>query len=114
MVRRHLVATDYECAYPEPLSAVKGSKLTVLREDGEWPGWVWCTDASGTAGWVPHAWLRVEDSHECTLTRDYSARELTVKSGELVTVSFTESGWAWVSNAFGRSWWLPLKHLVLE
>ena len=114
MVRRYIVTKDYESAYPEPLSERKGAKLTVHQRESEWPGWVWCIAASGPAGWVPKAWVQSHDDGSRTLLRDYTARELTVESGQVVTASFTESGWAWVTNATGDSGWVPLKHLASQ
>ena len=68
---------------------------------------MWCVADRGAAGWVPEAWLDAG-----TLLRDYTARELTVRAGEVVTAAFTESGWAWGTNATGGSGWVPLRHLV--
>ena len=112
MSDQYIVATAYEAAYPEPLAAPKGARLKVHRKESEWPGWVWCTAASGVGGWVPGAWVLSDNDRSCTLLRDYTARELTVASGDLVTGSLTESGWAWVTNATGHSGWVPLSHLV--
>ena len=111
---RYRVASDYKAAYPEPLVATKGSALEVHRKDDEWPGWVWCTTTHGVSGWVPESWLQTEGDGSRTLLRDYTARELTVGSGEAVTATHTESGWAWVTNAAGHSGWVPLRHLVQE
>lgn len=114
MRQRYVVTADYACAYPEPLSASKGDRLAVHQRDSEWPGWIWCTRADGAGGWVPQAWVQVHADRSCTLLRDYTARELTVESGELLDALLTESGWAWVANSTGQSGWVPLANLVPE
>ena len=44
--------------------------------------------------------------------RDYSARELTVRSGMIVSGSLIESGWLWATTEEGTTGWVPLN--VLE
>ena len=81
------------------------------HEDDDWPGWIWCTGPDGRQGWVPIAWLTRHDDGTGTLRRDYTARELTVRVGERVTIAYRESGWAWVTNEIGVAGWVPLAHL---
>jgi hypothetical protein len=95
-----------------PLAASEGATLAIHDRESEWHGWIWCVTAAGTGGWVPEAWVERHGDGTCTLLRDYTARELTVRAGERVTASLTESGWAWVTNEAASSGWVPLAHLA--
>jgi len=106
------VVEGYRSSYPDPLTARRGESLGVHRRDSEWPGWVWCTTDRGHAGWVPEAWLDPGDDDARLLRRDYRARELTVRAGEVVEVEETESGWAWATTSTGESGWIPLRNLA--
>ena len=114
MLRRYVVTSGYESAYPEPLAAREGDRLTRHTRESEWPGRVWCAAATGAAGRVPPAWVRSDDDGSCTLLRDYTAREPTVESGQVVTASFVGSGWTWATNGAGDSGWVPLEPLAPE
>jgi uncharacterized protein YgiM (DUF1202 family) len=74
--------------------------------------WIWCSDQRGNSGWVPLSYLDIDQSRRHgELLRDYTSAELSVNSGELLSVETTESGWAWCTNALGRSGWVPLECL---
>ena len=77
------------------------------RGETEWSGWIWCTDSSGRTAWVPDAWVEIE-ADSCVMKRDYNAVELAVEVGEVLTVEFQESGWAWATEESG---WVPLENL---
>ena len=108
---RFRVIADYDAAYPEPITLQAGDRVRYERRESEWEGWLWCTSDSGASGWVPEAWLTVSDSF-AVARRDYTARELTVRSGMLIAGSLTESGWIWAKTDAGVSGWVPLR--VLE
>ena len=110
--RMFRVETAYDAAYPAPLSAAVGDTLRIERRDTEWPGWLWGVASDGVAGWVPEAWLRIMDVDTATLLRDYTARELTLAAGDLLTAAFTESGWRGATDAAGGSGWVPVRNLV--
>lgn len=77
--------------------------------DDEYPGWIWATAPDGRSGWVPEHFLTIEGDRGRSL-RDYSAVELDVAEGSLVTVLEELLGWALVENG-GRRGWVPLTHL---
>jgi hypothetical protein len=62
---------------------------------------------------VPERWVEF-DGDFCILQRDYEAVELSVDVGEILTVEFTESGWAWATRESGQSGWVPLENLRQE
>lgn len=95
-----LVAAEAWTAKPGPALAVRaGQALRVGRRDDEWPGWVWCEDASGLGGWLPET--AVSDGRAL---EDFDARELTVSEGEAVEVLRRRAGWAWCRGAGGEGW----------
>ncbi len=110
MEETYRVVEAYESSLPDPLVLEAGAELRFERRDSEWEGWLWCTDASGKGGWVPEAWLNLDEG-TCTLKHDYKALELSVAVGELVNAERVESGWVLGSSARGERGWVPLKCL---
>lgn len=106
------VVLAYEACYPDPLTVSAGELVHVGRRDEEWPGYVWCTTREGKAGWVPEGYLE-QDGSTGRLRCDYSARELSVRPGELLTVEVEESGWLWARNPAGERGWVPARHVEL-
>lgn len=104
------VKKSYGGSSEDPLIVRKGDRLRFERRRSEWPGWIWCTSDSGKTGWVPESWVKLE-GQACIMTRDYSAFELTVSTGDELSATVIESGWAWVTNSLGESGWVPLNHL---
>ena len=63
---------------------------------------VWASAADGRAGWVPEGWLQVEGKSG-VLLRDYTAAELPLEPGDMVSGELIESGWLWAIDAGGRA-----------
>jgi uncharacterized protein YgiM (DUF1202 family) len=103
------IKQPYEPQYPDPLRAAAGDKVSVGREDADFPGWKWCTAEDGRQGWVPVELLSGVGA-EANLLEDYSARELAVKVGEVVTVEDARHAWLLVRNAGGERGWIPESH----
>ena len=110
MEKRYRVIEPYDSPFPDPLEVEAGTRLRFERRESEWEGWLWCTDSSGRAGWVPETWLTLDEEF-CILQRDYIASELSVTTGELITADFVESGWVFGSTLNGEQGWVPLSHL---
>jgi hypothetical protein len=102
------VARNYDCAYPDPIAFAANDRLQLGREDEEYPGWIWCTDPRGKSGWAP---VDLVDRSNGLALADYSARELSARAGEMVSIRHKAHGWAWVINSKGEAGWLPLAHL---
>ncbi len=108
-----IATSDYEAAYPHPISVKKGDPVAVGKQDTEWPGWVWCTDRGGVEGWVPEQYLeRLDDRGK--MLRDYNAIELSIRQGERLTLGEEANGWFWATNEQGQSGWVPAKHVRLQ
>ncbi len=110
MEETYRVVEAHQSSFPDPLVLEAGAQLRFERKDTEWEGWLWCTDAQGNGGWVPEAWLSLDEG-VCTLQQHYTARELSVAPGGLVTAERVESGWVFGSTAQGEQGWVPLKCL---
>jgi uncharacterized protein YgiM (DUF1202 family) len=103
---KYRVKDSYEPAFAEGLVINKGQKLRYERKPTEWAGWIWCTAENGQSAWVPESWVELGDEF-CVLSRDYSSRELSIRTGEWIEVELVESGWAWVRNSRDESGWVP-------
>lgn len=109
MTEQYRAIAAYTRLYPDPIAVRAGEPIAVGREDDEYPGWIWCTDKRGRSGWVP---LTIVDRQAGVARQDYSALELSVEPGELLTVEQEESGWALCRNAAGERGWVPLANLA--
>lgn len=98
--------------YPDPVHGAAGDRLILGRRDDEFPGWIWATATDDRAGWIPESWLRIEGENGILL-RDYTAAELPLEPGDVVSGEFVESGWLWATDAGGREGWAPLDCLQL-
>jgi len=86
MPKRVRVIRSHITSDPDPVRFVAGDVLSVGHHDQQWRSYVWCTDQSGHAGWMPDFYLEMTGAHEATALRDYDATELTVGPGELLDV----------------------------
>ena len=104
-----VVIRDYRRPYDDPISVRRGEAVTPDRartEATDFIGWTWCVAADGREGWVPESWLDRKGG-ACKLRRDFSALELTVASGERVTLEYSESGFVFCRRSDGARGWLP-------
>jgi hypothetical protein len=102
------ILRQYQSAYPDPLILKPGDDLKVQPKESEWSGWIWCVSRTGQAGWVPESFVERTDE-SCRLIREYNGTELTVNTGERVTVLAEESGWFWCVNQTGLYGWIPIE-----
>lgn len=65
----------------------------------------------GQRGVGPQQLVAVENTRG--VVRDaYEARAISVREGEIVSVSSVLNGWTWARWCSGESGWLPLRHLI--
>ncbi|HLG79099.1 MAG TPA: SH3 domain-containing protein [Ktedonobacteraceae bacterium] len=107
---------DHQASYADPIVVHAGEVVIVSAKEDRWQGradwiWVWCTALDGKSGWVPGTYL-LRDGENGRVRYDYSARELTVAAGEVVTLAVEESGWAWCTNQQAQSGWVPVANLA--
>ena len=104
------VIEDHTPVHEEVLVARAGEKLRVVREDDQWPGWLWCVADSGIGSWVPEPYLE-RDGEQARLLLDYDAAELSVRPGDLLTLHHEVNGWWWTTAVNGRQGWVPAAKL---
>lgn len=102
----------WQVHYPDPIRGAAGDRLALGRRDDEYPGWIWATAADGREGWVPESWLRVE-GESGVLLHDYTAAELPLEPGDVVSGEVVESGWLWAIKGEEVHGWIPLDCLLI-
>jgi uncharacterized protein YgiM (DUF1202 family) len=105
------VVADYQAPFPDPIRGKAGETVSVdLEKKTNIAGWVWCTGRGGRSGWVPEAYLE-RWGNTGRLRCDYDAIELSIFTGETLTVSKMESGFYWATSQDGRQGWVPVDHV---
>jgi hypothetical protein len=107
MPKRVRVVRSHITSDPDPVRFVAGDVLSVGHHDQQWRSYVWCTDQSGHAGWMPDFYLEMAGTHEATALRDYDATELTVGPGELLDVLEEAGGRLRCRTSSGHEGWVP-------
>lgn len=105
-MKRFSANTNYTVVDRSPLHIKAGDTVTVGPRDKSWPGWIWVSTADGRGSYVPEDILEIDGSRARVHT-PFSARDLSVKSGEQVTALREISGWLWCRNDAGEEGWLP-------
>jgi len=109
---KYRVHREYRVQYGTPVQVVAGDKVSVGRDDVEYPGWKWCTASNGCEGWIP-AELLAQEGGEAIVLQEYSSQELAVEPGDEVEVEDERRGWLRVRNARGQLGWIPASHVCL-
>jgi hypothetical protein len=104
------VIEDYSAQYSDPIVMSSGQRLKLGERGTEDDRWIWCSGEDGKSGWVPLAYIEM-DGESATARCDYSAIELSARTGEQVEVRTVESGWAWVIDSHGTAGWLPIENI---
>ena len=105
------VVKPYATSYPTPIVVKQGECLIVGDKVSEFPGWLWCTDRQGRSGWVPKRYVQ-RSGNDTTMLNDYNATELTVETGEILTLCEEESGWLLCERSDGTVGWIPKDHVA--
>ena len=116
-VRRCLVMKDYQSSNPDPIKIQAAETFQVSEKTDAWDNnpnwmWVWCTDTRGKSAWVPKTIINMDkDGQTGTTNRPYDATELTVTTGDELSVAQEESGWLWCVDKRGEQGWVPVAHV---
>lgn len=106
------VVQGWTTHYPDPLLVSKGVQVRLDKSRAsEWPGWCWCGTDNDRWGWIPDAFLE-RDGENARLIADYSARELTVTEGQLLTVIRAVAGWFWCRTETAETGWVPQRNVL--
>ena len=90
-----------------PLKLKAGDVVAVGHRDGVWSSYVWGSDESGHAAWVPEEFIERRGEHEAVLLRDYDSSELTVVKGDEFEVLDEAGGWCLCRTPGGANGWVP-------
>ena len=102
-----VVVKPYERPYENPLAiAAEASVVPDFEKRTDIEGWVWCTAKDNRSGWVPSSWL-VKGDGTRRVRHQFNAIELTVVPGEILDVTFAESGIFWATKQKGEAGWVP-------
>lgn len=109
------VKADWQASYPDPIRFSAGEALCLTGRQEEWDGhlWLWARAPDGREGWVPDTIAR-RTAAGCIAGADYSAAELTCRSGERLTGESETHGWVFCRAPDGRTGWVPRRNLVPE
>ncbi|NIP44371.1 MAG: hypothetical protein GWO41_09205 [candidate division Zixibacteria bacterium] len=105
-MRKAKVIKSRRSDYPDPLIIKQSQKLRIEKKESEWPGWTWCIDDDGKAGWVPSSYLKITGK-TAEAINGYDAAELTVKPGDELKLIDEEAGWYWCRDLHGNQGWVP-------
>ncbi|WP_340616910.1 SH3 domain-containing protein [Xenorhabdus entomophaga] len=111
MLRKGIVTRDYASAYPNPIKLQVGDVVSVSYSDLEYPFWVWTTNDSNISGWVPQQILHFIPPNKAICLENYTAHELTVKTGECLYLENTLNGWYWAHKESGETGWIPQEYI---
>lgn len=111
MHHTYIVTHKYESSNADPIELTAGDAVRIGEEfkgDENWPNWVNCVSLkTGKRGWTPIQILQV-DGETGVATTDYTAKEMTVSVGDVVTGHNELNGWIWCVRGFdGQSGWVP-------
>lgn len=111
---KYVVIKDHQSGYPDPIVLKKGDEVFYGQEDTHYPNWIFCRSMiSKKSGWVPKQILTSPDpvSSKAIVLKDYSAHELTVKSGEQLVGLEHLNDWTYCITKTGERGWIPTDHL---
>jgi uncharacterized protein YgiM (DUF1202 family) len=100
------IKLEHKVEYPNPIQVAAGERVSVGREDDEFPGWMWCQASDGRQGWIPVE-LLFQQGATAAVLQDYSAQELAVRPGDEVEVVDSRREWILVRNESGKQGWIP-------
>jgi len=105
------VIMDYNAPFTDPIRVKAGEILTIdPSKQTDIPGWIWCSSCAGKSGWVPEAYVDRQGNNGI-IRCDYNAIELTICTGDILTVHKMESTFYWVADHAGRQGWVSAAHV---
>lgn len=105
-MKQYTANTNYTVVDRSPLHIHAGDTVVVGPKDKSWPGWIWVSTTDGRGSYVPEDILEISGT-SARVDKAFSARDLSVKSGEHITALREVSGWLWCRNEAGDEGWLP-------
>lgn len=113
----YLVIEAHRSEFPHPISFAKDTLLTVgevYAGNEGWENWYFCEVPGQSGGWVPGQLICLLEPGRGVAVEDYTARELDVDPGQVVSGEICLNGWLWCScieDGATRAGWVPLRNL---
>lgn len=106
------VDEDWQATYADPIRLAAGEVLQLTGRQDNWDGHIWlgAKSSGGLEGWIPDS-LVGETEGGYVAREDYTAAELTCRSGEILTAERETHGWVFCMSEGGAAGWVPRKNL---
>ena len=115
MMDKYITIKPWETNAPNHLVLQMNDLVEVAHKQPdkpEWKDWIWCHNASNS-GWVPKYMIEILNDDTGKVLENYSAQELSIGAGEVVTGSQEYCGWVWSINEESKErGWLPVEILL--
>ncbi|MEN7549859.1 SH3 domain-containing protein [Rapidithrix thailandica] len=102
---------SHKTEYENPIRLNKGEnvKLGERAPEKNWKDWIWAENNKKEGGWVPIQIVDFsENQQQGIILEDYSAKELNINKGELITKLKSINGWTWVRKTDDNDeGWIP-------
>lgn len=107
------VIKDWQATYADPIRLEAGDVLYLTGRQDNWDGhlWLWAKSVGGLEGWIPDTIVSKANAG-WVATEDYSAAELTCRTGQVVTGEKETHGWVFCRSLDGSTGWVPRKNLA--
>lgn len=114
-MNRFLVVREHVSEFPDPICFSKGDSLKIREKyvgPEDWNDWYYCVAGNQKEGWVPEQVIDWQDQASGIALEDYTARELDVAEGDILSGQRVLNGWQWCQkeNA-AEAGWVPLANL---
>lgn len=111
MQETYMVIQEYENSNTDPITLKAGDVVELgekSKDEGPWPNWIYCvSNRTKKTGWTPSQILQIDGETGIAIT-DYTAKEMTVAVGDMVSGDTACNGWLWcVRESDGQSGWVP-------
>ncbi|RMC37625.1 SH3 domain-containing protein [Paracoccus alkanivorans] len=106
---RYRVISDWSASYDQPIELAAGEGLELSGRKDCWDGhlWLWARSfATGREGWIPDS-LPLCRAGKLVSGCDYSARELTCRTGQILASLGETHGWVLCEAEVGDIGWVP-------
>jgi hypothetical protein len=109
-MKTHKILKEYKAQYENPIVLNVGEKVNLGEEEKEekWKGWIWA-ESNTNKGWIPIQILEMSNDRKTGIILEfYSAKELTVKEGDIIEKIKSLNGWTWSKNIKTENeGWIP-------
>lgn len=113
---KYQVIKEHRSEFPNPIIILKGDKLVIGEKSDEheaWNDWYFCETRDQVKGWVPKQVIKWLKGNEGEALEDYTAKEMDVDEGEILSGTKILNGWIWCQNLSSKEeGWVPAENLI--